>query len=323
MTEAGFETGPGPAGTRFTEIRRFATIDSTNRYLLDVARNGAPEGLVARADHQSAGRGRLGRRWEAAPGTNLLASFLLRPPLVLDEYHLCTAAVALAAVTACIGAAGLEPSIKWPNDLLVGERKLAGILAETVSGGAAPEHPALVVGLGLNVLWPEPTPSSETPSGGREPPGPGSGSVPGVEEDTGGIGRTATSLWRETGRRPEPGTVLELLLRDLEPRLAALEDRRGRDRLCSEYRRRCATIGQAVRRGHDRGDDRRHRRRHHRRRAPGRRRRPWSRHGERGRRGARGGPGRRTPLSRCGGARSGSRRPRTCSGPTKSTRGRR
>ena len=323
MTEAGFETGPGPAGTRFTEIRRFATIDSTNRYLLDVARNGAPEGLVARADHQSAGRGRLGRRWEAAPGTNLLASFLLRPPLVLDEYHLCTAAVALAAVTACIGAAGLEPSIKWPNDLLVGERKLAGILAETVSGGAAPEHPALVVGLGLNVLWPEPTPSSETPSGGREPPGPGSGSVPGVEEDTGGIGRTATSLWRETGRRPEPGTVLELLL--ARPRAPP-----RRTRGPSGQGPPVLGVPSPVRhdrpggpRGHDRGDDRRHRRRHHRRRAPGRRRRPWSRHGERGRRGARGGPGRRTPLSRCGGARSGSRRPRTCSGPTKSTRGRR
>ncbi len=69
---------PGP---RFTDIRRFDTIDSTNRYLLEEARAGAPEGVVAVADHQTAGRGRLGRRWEAPAGANLLVSVLLRPDL--------------------------------------------------------------------------------------------------------------------------------------------------------------------------------------------------------------------------------------------------
>jgi len=252
VTEGRFETGPGPAGTRFTEIRRFSDIDSTNRYLLDEARRGAAEGLVARADHQSAGRGRLGRRWEAPPGANLLASVLLRPPLELDEFHLCTAAVALAAVTACVAAAGIEPSIKWPNDLLVGERKLAGILAETVGAGEADAQRALVVGLGLNVGWPEPAPGSESsppggPSGGWEPSGSASRSLPGAGEDPREIGRTATSLWRESGRRPQPDALLGLLLRELEPRLADLEDRPGRDRLCSAYRARCATIGRSVR----------------------------------------------------------------------------
>ncbi|MGH9018808.1 MAG: biotin--[acetyl-CoA-carboxylase] ligase, partial [Acidimicrobiales bacterium] len=61
-------------GTRFPDVRRFAELDSTNRYLLDQARDGAATGLVVVAGHQTAGRGRLGRRWEAPAGANLLAS---------------------------------------------------------------------------------------------------------------------------------------------------------------------------------------------------------------------------------------------------------
>ncbi|HEY5026412.1 MAG TPA: hypothetical protein VII76_15655, partial [Acidimicrobiales bacterium] len=71
-TTASFTTVPAPPHTRFGPVRRFAQIDSTNRYLLDEARAGAAEGTVAVADYQSAGRGRLGRRWEAPPGSNLL-----------------------------------------------------------------------------------------------------------------------------------------------------------------------------------------------------------------------------------------------------------
>jgi BirA family transcriptional regulator, biotin operon repressor / biotin---[acetyl-CoA-carboxylase] ligase len=81
-------------GTRFSDIRRFDTIDSTNRYLVEEARAGAPEGVVVVAAHQTAGRGRLGRRWEAPAGTNLLLSVLLRPDLPAEERHLATASVA-------------------------------------------------------------------------------------------------------------------------------------------------------------------------------------------------------------------------------------
>jgi BirA family transcriptional regulator, biotin operon repressor / biotin---[acetyl-CoA-carboxylase] ligase len=131
--------------TRFTDIREFASIDSTNTYLLGEARAGAPEGLVAVADHQTAGRGRLGRTWTAPPGTALLVSILLRPVgLPGDQRHLLTAAVALSAAQGCIDLAGISPQIKWPNDLLVGDRKLAGILAEA-------ERDAVVVGMGVNV----------------------------------------------------------------------------------------------------------------------------------------------------------------------------
>ncbi len=83
------------------EVRRFEEIDSTNTYLRTEARNGAPDGVVAVAEHQTAGRGRLDRRWESPAGASLLFSVLLRPQLDPAELHLCTAAVALAAAEAC------------------------------------------------------------------------------------------------------------------------------------------------------------------------------------------------------------------------------
>ena len=133
-------------------MRRFDEIDSTNRYVLDEARAGAAEGLVVVADHQTAGRGRLGRTWTAPAGSSLLVSVLLRPSLPAARLHLVTAAMALAAGDACEGESGVRPALKWPNDLIIGdprsgERKLAGVLAEA-------ELPAVVVGLGLNLTWP-------------------------------------------------------------------------------------------------------------------------------------------------------------------------
>jgi BirA family transcriptional regulator, biotin operon repressor / biotin---[acetyl-CoA-carboxylase] ligase len=218
-----FTTVPAPPRTRFGPVRRFAEIDSTNRYLLDEARAGAPEGAVAVADYQSAGRGRLGRRWEAPPGSNLLMSVLLRPTLTVDELHLCTVAVALAAAAACERGAGVVPGLKWPNDLMVGERKLGGILAEALPAGPGP--PAVVVGLGLNVGWP--------------PSGPDAG-----EE---GLLVAATSIRRQSATGLEPLDLLGLVLEELEGRLTDLAEPVGRRRLASEYRRRCDTVGKAVR----------------------------------------------------------------------------
>jgi len=131
--------------TRFGDVRFMQVVDSTNRVVLDSARAGEPEGLVLATDLQTAGRGRLDRTWEAAAGTSLLVSVLLRPAgLAPGSWYLVTAASALAARDACENVAGVTAEIKWPNDLLIGERKLAGILAE-ISGGA------VVVGMGLNV----------------------------------------------------------------------------------------------------------------------------------------------------------------------------
>lgn len=138
---------PRLEGTRFREVRWFAEIDSTNRYLLDEAGAGAPAGLVAVADVQTAGRGRLGRRWEAPRGASLLVSVLLRPSLEVGRLHLATVAAGVAAAQAVRGLAGIHATLKWPNDLVVADRKLAGVLAESLPG------PALVVGMGLNVSW--------------------------------------------------------------------------------------------------------------------------------------------------------------------------
>ena len=95
------------------------------------------------ADHQTAGRGRLGRTWEAPAGASLLASILLRPDLPPERRHLVTTVVALAGVAAV---AETGAALKWPNDLLVGDRKVAGVLAEADAG-------AVVVGIGINLNW--------------------------------------------------------------------------------------------------------------------------------------------------------------------------
>jgi len=133
------------AGTRFHEIRRFARIDSTHRHLLSEAARGCGEGVVAVADVQSAGRGRHGRTWTAAPGAALLVSVLLRPELPPERLHLVTLATGVAAAEAVQEVAGFDAQLKWPNDLVVDDRKLAGILAEADGAGA------IVVGMGLNL----------------------------------------------------------------------------------------------------------------------------------------------------------------------------
>jgi BirA family transcriptional regulator, biotin operon repressor / biotin---[acetyl-CoA-carboxylase] ligase len=146
------------AGTRFADLRRVAETGSTNRDLLAAAADGAADGVVLVADHQTAGRGRLDRSWVAPPGSSVLMSVLLRPDLGAGDAHLLTTALAVGAAEACGGVAGVDVRIKWPNDLVVaaddhgGVRKVAGILAESsVERGRLS---AVVVGIGLNVNWP-------------------------------------------------------------------------------------------------------------------------------------------------------------------------
>ncbi|MEY2553806.1 MAG: BirA family transcriptional regulator [Ilumatobacteraceae bacterium] len=120
---------------------------STNTDLLTAAAAGAPDRSVLMARHQTAGRGRLDRQWVAPPGANLLVSLLLRE--VPEHPHELTRRVALAAVHACQEVTGLTPTLKWPNDLLLDGRKLAGVLAQ--AGGNGPAY--VVVGIGLNIGW--------------------------------------------------------------------------------------------------------------------------------------------------------------------------
>jgi BirA family transcriptional regulator, biotin operon repressor / biotin---[acetyl-CoA-carboxylase] ligase len=186
---------------------------STNSDLAAAARAGAPAGTVIVADVQRAGRGRLDRSWVAPPGSSLLCSILLRPSLPLGQLHRCTQAVALAAVDACEQVAGVRPSLKWPNDLLIDGRKLAGVLAESVMDGD--RVAGVVIGIGINVNWPQELPDDLA---------------------------AATSLSHvvDPARLPLDRVAL------LDALLAAMPDPSSRA-LSSRYRRALATIGQRVR----------------------------------------------------------------------------
>lgn len=208
---------------RFTNVVRLRRVGSTNTVALDLAAEGAVEGLVVVADEQTAGRGRLGRTWVAAPDSSLLCSVLLCPD---DAVHpeagfLVTACVALAAREAAASCAGVACGLKWPNDLLVGGSKVAGILAERARGGG------IVVGLGCNLA---------RPSGGARPPG-------------------ATSLEEASGAAPvSRDAFLHAFLVALERRYGPLavaaspaEAAGARSVLLDEVRAASATLGSSVR----------------------------------------------------------------------------
>jgi BirA family transcriptional regulator, biotin operon repressor / biotin---[acetyl-CoA-carboxylase] ligase len=137
---------PGGPATMWTEIRILATTGSTNTDLLRLAAAGAPEGLVLATESQTAGKGRQGRAWQTRPGAALTFSVLLRPDPVPQAARGWLPLLAGVAVVHALGrVSALEASLKWPNDVLVGQGKLAGILAEQAAG-------AVVVGIGINVL---------------------------------------------------------------------------------------------------------------------------------------------------------------------------
>lgn len=129
--------------------RGFASCPSTNAEAAAWAREGAPEGALVIAEHQTAGRGRLGRTWDDAPGQNLLLSVVLRPPLPPHRLGLATLAGGVAVAEAVAAwTAPVAPRIKWPNDVLLNGRKCCGMLLESSLGGA---DAFVVLGVGLNV----------------------------------------------------------------------------------------------------------------------------------------------------------------------------
>jgi BirA family biotin operon repressor/biotin-[acetyl-CoA-carboxylase] ligase len=132
------ETGP------WDEIQVLDQTGSTNADVAAAARKGRPEGLVVVAEQQVRGRGRLDRTWVSPPRAGLTFSMLLRPDVDPARLPLLTLLVATAAADAVLERTEVDVRVKWPNDLVAGDRKLAGLLAE-VAGGA------VVVGVGLNV----------------------------------------------------------------------------------------------------------------------------------------------------------------------------
>ncbi len=203
-------------GTRFATVRTYAELDSTNTALVEEARGGASEGLVLVADHQSAGRGRLGRTWSAEPGSALLVSVLLRPPLPIDEVPVVLMAAGLAACDGVEAAAGFRPGLKWPNDLVVDDRKLAGLLTEATGG----PDPGVVLGLGINV------------------------SSAAYPEELKGV---ATSCEEVASRPVDRGELLVAFLTALDSRYSAVLAGGGRETTLQAYRADSATVGRRVR----------------------------------------------------------------------------
>lgn len=200
-----------------------ASTGSTNADLLAAAAEGAADRTVLIADTQTAGRGRRDRAWVSPPGAGLYLSVLLRPSAVPAARLGTLGMVAGLALMHLAGEAGVTATLKWPNDLLLGGAKCAGVLSEAGPGGAAQ---AAVVGVGVNV---QPLPSDV-------PPGPG--------------GLPATSLAEHGASTTDRAVLAACWLRafvELEQvwRLADGDVRRSG--VLTGYREACGTIGQRVR----------------------------------------------------------------------------
>lgn len=126
----------------------YDSLPSTNTELARLAADGVSEGLCVVAEEQTAGRGRLQRSWSSPKGAGLYFSILLKPVIPLLSWPLITFVAALAVGDALLDAFKLQTDIKWPNDLLAGERKICGILSETIETS---EGRAAVIGIGINL----------------------------------------------------------------------------------------------------------------------------------------------------------------------------
>jgi BirA family biotin operon repressor/biotin-[acetyl-CoA-carboxylase] ligase len=217
------------------EVRVVAETGSTNADLLAEAVAGGPEGAVLVAEAQTAGRGRMGRRWLSPPGAGLTFSVLLRPEGVPGALLGWVPLLAGVAVVAGVrAAAAVDASLKWPNDVLVGGAKLGGILAER-SGGA------VVVGIGINVAQDR----AGLPAGAT------SLLLEGVRDGPAAAAETAGTHGAGKAVPGLHGRLLAETLTALSRWYLAWRDQAspGNADACGlrrEYARRCATLGQPV-----------------------------------------------------------------------------
>lgn len=205
-------------GTRIVgrEVVYYPSVGSTMDVAAEQTDAGAAEGLVVLTDEQTAGRGRRERRWIAPAGSSVLASFLFRPPLPADTGNQVTMVIALATLDAIRVVTGLEAAVKWPNDILLGRRKVGGLLAQSGLVGAQVDY--LIVGLGLNVNF-DPTQVAEVPT-------------------------TASSLMLAFGQPVDRHALVRAILRAADTRYIRLL--RG-DSPVPEWSEKLATLGQRVR----------------------------------------------------------------------------
>ena len=198
-------------------ILRFEKLDSTNTEAANQARLGAAEGLCIIALEQTAGRGRHGRAWISDPGSGLYFSSILRPNLDPRYLPLITLMTGVA-VNDSLKEFALSPDIKWVNDVLIGDDKISGILAETVE---TPTGLAVIVGIGINLK------SSSFPDE---------------------IADTATSIEVETGKRVSPDEMAEVLTRYLTYFYEMLCGENGSSEIVQNWRSRSSYFsGKQVR----------------------------------------------------------------------------
>lgn len=166
----------------------YESLDSTNTLAKKMAGEGAPEGTVVFTEIQTQGRGRMDRRWISPGYVNLMFSIILRPVFEPDRVFDLTVILSLAALEAITSISGCRPKIKWPNDLYLGDKKLAGILSEFSLGKRGLEY--VVLGMGINVNW---------------------------HPDEGGSGmRPSTSLYAATRKKINRNVLLAEILRNLD-----------------------------------------------------------------------------------------------------------
>jgi BirA family biotin operon repressor/biotin-[acetyl-CoA-carboxylase] ligase len=214
-----------PAGSPSGVIVRLATVDSTQSVAFALAERGAADRTVVVADQQLAGRGRRGRTWRAPAGSSLLASIIVRPRLPQARLSTLSLTTAVAAAEALRRVARVDARLKWPNDVLVAGRKIAGILLESRvaaadAGGAGQTAASVVtiIGVGINL-------------GQREFPS--------------DLAASATSVALETGQAPSREAVLAALLEAFDAWRERLEGE-GFGPVREAWRRSSDTLGRRV-----------------------------------------------------------------------------
>ncbi len=135
------------------EIYFYESVGSTNNIAYKLAQEGAEEGAIVIADEQTKGKGRLGRKWVSPPDSGVYLSFILRPDIVPNEVQEVTLVTALGAVKAIRNFAGMNALIKWPNDIIISDKKAGGILTELKAEMDKVEF--VVIGIGININTPE------------------------------------------------------------------------------------------------------------------------------------------------------------------------
>jgi len=193
-------------------------MDSTNDYAKKLARQGAVEGTGVITEQQTKGRGRMGRKWESPKGTGIWLSYILRPSIPPIDVPFITLLTGLAVCKAIQIETGLDPKIKWPNDVVLGGKKVCGILTEMNAEMEQVHY--VIVGIGMNVN---------------------------TKEFADELDAMATSLYLESKKKYERKKIVGQICIQLEKYYESFKDINYRAQILQEYKKYCITIGKEVR----------------------------------------------------------------------------